>query len=131
MKKKIMIVDDNYDTIHSIKNGLEDSIDNYDIVGVKNGNECFDLLKKGIIPDLILLEVMLDELNGWDIFTKLKEIPEWRDIPIVFLTSKTDEYSKGFGKISAQDYIEKPFEIFDLRERIEKVLNNSGQELIL
>lgn len=131
MKKKIMIVDDNYDTILSIKNGLEDSIDNYDIVGVKNGNECFDLLKKGIKPDLILLEIMLDELNGWDIFTKLKEIPEWREIPIVFLTSKTDEYSKGFGMIAAQDFIEKPFEIFDLRERIEKVLNNSSQELIL
>lgn len=131
MKKKIMIVDDNYDIIHSIKNELENSIEDYDIVSVRNGNECFDLLKKGIIPDLILLEIMLDDLNGWDIFTKLKEIPEWRNIPIVFLTSKTDEYSKGFGLIAAQDFIEKPFEIFNLKERIEKVLNNSGQELIL
>ncbi|MCK5260859.1 MAG: response regulator [Thermoplasmatales archaeon] len=123
MKKKIMIVDDNHDIIYSIRTGLEGLIDVYEIVGAKSGNECFELLKKGVMPDLILLEIMLTEMNGWDVFTKLKERSEWREIPIVFLTAKTDEYSKGFGRIAAQDYIEKPFEITDLKERIDKVLN--------
>jgi two-component system alkaline phosphatase synthesis response regulator PhoP len=66
---------------------------------------------------------MMPETDGWTLFAKLKERKEWSDIPIIFLTAKTDDYSKGFGKISAQDYIEKPFEIKDLKERIDKVLS--------
>ncbi|UCD14391.1 MAG: response regulator [Thermoplasmatales archaeon] len=123
MKKKVLIVDDNHDIIYSIKTELEDLIDVYEVVGANSGNECFELLEKGVMPDLILLEIMLTEMSGWDVFAKLKERPEWREIPIVFLTAKTDEYSKGFGMITAQDYIEKPFEIMDLKERIDKVLN--------
>jgi DNA-binding response OmpR family regulator len=56
----------------------------------------------------------------------LKEKPEWRKIPIVFLTAKADAYSQGFGKIAAEDYICKPFEIKDLKERINKVLKNNS-----
>jgi len=85
--------------------------------------ECFEFLKKGDRPDIILLDIMMPEIDGWQVFAKLKENPEWREIPIVFLTAKIDEYSKGFGKLSADDYIEKPFEIEDLKERINKILN--------
>ena len=123
MKKKIMLVDDNPDFIYMVKRSLEHLNDEYEVVGANGGKECFELLKKGNMPDIILLDIMMPETDGWTLFAKLKEKPEWRDIPIIFLTAKTDDYSKGFGRIAAQDYIEKPFEIIDLKERINKVLS--------
>jgi two-component system, OmpR family, response regulator VicR len=120
--KKIMIVDDEPDIIFSIKYGLENFSEEYKVIGAESGRECFELLKNGQMPDLILLDVMMPEMNGWDVFTKLKEKPEWREIPVVFLTAKTDPYSKGFGKMAATDYIEKPFDASDLKERIDRIL---------
>jgi two-component system alkaline phosphatase synthesis response regulator PhoP len=61
-------------------------------------------------------------MDGWDVFAHLKENPQWREIPIVFLTAKSDEYSRGFGKLSADDYITKPFELSYLKERINRIL---------
>ena len=123
MKKKVLIVDDNTDLLYMVKKGLERYSNDYEVTGANGEKECFDLLKKEETPDLILLDVMMPEIDGWQVFAKLKENPEWREIPIIFLTAKTDAYSKGFGKISAEDYVEKPFEIPDLKMRIDKVLN--------
>ena len=120
--KKIMIVDDEPDLVFSIKCGLENFSGEYKVIGAESGRECFELLKKGQMPDLIVLDVMMPEMNGWDVFTKLKETPEYRKIPVVFLSAKTDVYSKGFGKMAADDYIEKPFDIKNLEKRINKVL---------
>jgi len=120
--KKIMIVDDEPDSVFSIKYGLEYFSEEYKVIGAKSGRECFDLLKNGKMPDLILLDIMMPEMNGWDVFAKLKENPEWRKIPVVFLTAKTDLYSKGFGKMAAADYIGKPCDIKSLGMRIDKVL---------
>jgi len=120
--KKIMIVDDKPDMIFSVKCGLEDFADDYKVIGAESGRECFALLKNGQMPDMIILDIMMPEMNGWDVFTKLKENPEWREIPVVFLTAKTDPYSKGFGKMVATEYIAKPFDIKNLVERIDKVL---------
>ncbi len=120
--KKIMIVDDEPDLVFSIKYGLEDFSEKYKVIGAKSGRECFVLLKNGQMPDLILLDVMMPEMNGWDVFAKLKENPEWREIPVVFLTAKTDPYGKGFGKMAATEYIAKPCNIKNLEKRIDKVL---------
>ena len=120
--KKIMIVDDNPDLLFMVKKGLERIDQEFTVISANGGKECFKFLQKGDQPDLILLDVMMPEMNGWDVFTKIKENPNWRKIPIVFLTAKTDDYSQGFGKISAEDYIGKPFEISELRERINKIL---------
>ena len=121
--KKIMIVDDNPNIVLSVKAGLDNPATEYEVIGANNGKECFDILKKGEIPDLILLDIMMPDIDGWTVFAKLKENPKWREIPIVFLTAKIDEYSKGFGKITADAYIEKPFELMDLKERIDEILN--------
>jgi CheY-like chemotaxis protein len=125
MNRKIMIVDDNPDLIYMVKKRLEKMPDAYGVIGAHSAMECFELLKNGELPDLILLDIMMPEINGWDLFTKLKETPAWRKIPIVFLTAKTDPYSKGFGKVSAHDYVCKPFEIGELKEKIDKILNDT------
>jgi DNA-binding response OmpR family regulator len=120
--KKIMIVDDKPDSIFSVKYGLEYFSEEYKAIGAESERECFDLLKNGQMPDLIILDIMMPEMNGWDVFTKLKENPEWMEVPVVFLTAKTDLYSKGFGKMTATEYIEKPCDIKNLEKRIDKVL---------
>jgi two-component system alkaline phosphatase synthesis response regulator PhoP len=121
-KKKVMIVDDNPDIVYGVKKGLEIMIGGYEVISANSGKECFELLEKGNIPDIILLDIMMPEINGWDVFAKLKEESNWRKIPIIFLTAKADDYSVGFGKLTAEDYITKPFEIKELKIRIDKVL---------
>jgi CheY-like chemotaxis protein len=120
-KKKIMIVDDKPDQIYTLKQFLEYN-DEYEVIGANSGQECIELLEKNQIPDLILLDVMMPKTSGWDVFAKLKEKPEWKQIPVIFLTALTDDYSKGFGSIAADDFIEKPYEPDELKNRIDKAL---------
>lgn len=121
MNKKIMVVDDDPDILLSIVALLEK--EGYGLTCANNGKECLEILEKGEKPDLILLDIMIPVMNGWDVFYKIKEKPGCKQIPIVFLTCKTDVYSQGFGKFSADDYITKPFEINELKEKIKKILS--------
>ncbi len=127
MKKKIMIVDDEPDQILTVKVALEDMDEKFEIIGADSGMQCLELLKNNQIPDLILLDVMMPEMTGWEIYDKIKENEAWRKIPIVFLTARTDRIAKDAGDFLAEDYIEKPFNIEDLKERIDKVLMNGSQ----
>ncbi|EMR75154.1 response regulator with CheY-like receiver domain and winged-helix DNA-binding domain [Thermoplasmatales archaeon SCGC AB-540-F20] len=128
MKKKIMVVDDEPDQVYTIQQFFEFS-GKYEVIGANSGMECVEVLKnEKKLPDLILLDIMMPEKSGWDVFAQLKEKTEWREIPIIFLTALTDEYSKGFGSISADDYIEKPYDLDELKKRIEKVLNKTKKK---
>ena len=120
MAKKIMVVDDEPDILFTVGQMLE--MNGYDVVKVKNGNECLDKLHEGV-PDLVLLDIMMPEVSGWDVAAKIKENPEWANIPIIFLTAKGDTMSIGMGGLASEDYIVKPFDIEDLKDRIEKILN--------
>ena len=120
--KKIIIVDDNRDLTRAVKRRLEKMDDSYDVVCANGGKDCFNLLKDGKKPDLILLDIMMPEMDGWNVAAELKKNPEWKSIPIVFLTAKTDSSSKTYGRIVSADYIEKPFEMDDLKRRIDKKL---------
>ena len=119
--KKIMMVDDNVDLTYVVKKRLEKT-KTYEVISANSGKECLELLKKGKLPDIILLDIMMPEISGWDTFAKIKANEKWSQIPIVFLTAKTDSYSKGYGNVTAQDYIEKPFEFSDLKKRIENIV---------
>jgi CheY-like chemotaxis protein len=121
MVKKVLVVDDNPDVIFSVKNGLESFDKNYKIEGVESGIKCLEFLKTEI-PDLILMDIMMPEMSGWKTFDKIKENIAWKDIPIIFLTARTDRVAKNAGGFLGEDYIEKPFEIKDLISRINKVL---------
>lgn len=121
MAKTIMIVDDESDVIYTIKQGLEKLNPNYKVVGAESGKECLEFLENNQIPDLILLDIMMPGMSGWEVLNRLREKAKWRNIPIVFLSAKTDAFSKTFGITVAMDYIEKPFEIVDVKNRIEKV----------
>ena len=121
-KKKIMVVDDNPDIIYSVEQGLKALDESYEIIGVETGEDCLKLLKENKVPDLILLDIMLPEMSGWEILSRLREKPEWKDIPVVFLTARTDETARKAGGFLGEDYIEKPFHPEELKKRIDSIL---------
>ena len=122
MSKKIMVVDDEPDILFTVGQVLE-SI-GYEVIKAKDGKECFDKLDDlQNKPDLVLLDIMMPEISGWDVAAKIKEKPEWKEIPIVFLTAKGDIMSVGMGNLASVDYIVKPFDIEDLKNRVGKILN--------
>ncbi len=127
MKKKIMIVDDEPDQVYTIKQFFEFSGE-YEVIGANSGMECVELLKNKKIPDLILLDIMMPEMNGWKTFDAIRENLLWKNIPVIFLTAKTDDISVKLGSFLATDYIEKPFDIDDLRKRIDNVLKKSSSK---
>ena len=89
---------------------------------LKAEKKCLELLKNNEIPDLILLDIMMPEHSGWDVAAELKKNPKWKDIPVIFLTAKSDPFSKIYGGIVIEDYITKPFEIMELKESIDRLL---------
>jgi CheY-like chemotaxis protein len=121
--KKIMLVDDEKDQIFFIKTSFENLFGKeYIIVPAESGEKCFESLNKKNIPDLILLDIMMPKMNGWEVFDRLRANPEWKNIPIIFLTARTDEFAEHAGALIAEDYIKKPIEIKELKTRIDNVL---------
>jgi len=124
--KKIMIVDDEQDQIFSVKTGFDQEYANeYEIIPAESGKKCFELLKKNVRPDLILLDIMMPGMDGWEIFDKLKANQSWKDIPIIFLTARSDGLAANAGAMIADDYIEKPIDIEELKTRIDNVLKKA------
>ena len=119
MTKKVMIVDDEPDIRFTVGRMLE--MNGYTVIKAVDGKDCIEKLTE-FTPDLVLLDIMMPEMSGWDVAAKIKENPSWNDIPIIFLTAKGDTMSIGMGGMAANDYIVKPFNIKDLKDRIEQVL---------
>ncbi|VVB61950.1 putative methanogenesis regulatory protein FilR2 [uncultured archaeon] len=122
MVKTILVVDDNPDIAISVKGGLEQFHDKYTVISATSGEQCLRLLKKNQIPDLILLDIMMPGISGWETYYLIKENPSWKKIPVVFLTARADSMAKNAGQFLAEDYIEKPFNIEDLEKRIDTAL---------
>ena len=114
-RKKVVMVDDNPENLNSLKNTLKES---YMVYPSPSAPEMFELLEH-IKPDLILLDVEMPEMNGYEALKKLKSDDKYREIPVIFLTSMIDEQSEKEGlKLGAVDYIRKPFVTPLLLERI-------------
>lgn len=126
MRKKIMVVDDDPDILITIRNIFER--EGYEVFTVDSGKKCYEMLKNNEIPDLILLDIMMPGMSGWMISDRLKENPSWKNIPVVFLTVRTDSFAKKAASSLCEDYIEKPFDIEDLKKRIDKILKKSNSE---
>jgi CheY-like chemotaxis protein len=120
--RNIMVVDDEEDQLFTVKKTLEYADTNFNIITLNSGNNCLQYLKNNEKPDLILLDIMMPDMTGWELYDKIKDNYNWRDIPIVFLTARTDETAEKAGKFFGEDYIEKPFDSEDLINRIRKIL---------
>jgi CheY-like chemotaxis protein len=127
--KKIMLVDDEKDQIFFIKTSFENLFGKeYTFVPAESGEKCFEILNKKNIPDLILLDIMMPKMNGWEVFDRLRANPSWKNIPIIFLTARTDEFAEHAGALIAEDYIKKPIEIKELKTRMDNVLKRTKKK---
>ncbi|MCX6667397.1 MAG: response regulator [Euryarchaeota archaeon] len=127
MKKKIFVVDDEPDVASTVEFNLKESDGEYEVTCVNSGKKCLELLEKNQIPDLILLDIMMPEMNGWEVFNKIKENQAWAKIPIIFLTARIDRIAENAGSFLGDDYIEKPYDPTDLKKRVDNVLRKNGK----
>jgi CheY-like chemotaxis protein len=122
MVKTILVVDDFEDIIISVKCVLEDATKEYQVIGVDSGEKCLQVLDGDHLPDLILLDIMMPGMSGWDVAARIKENDRWSTVPIVFLTALGDDMSAGLGLLASDDYIVKPFDIVKLKECVKRIL---------
>jgi phosphoserine phosphatase RsbU/P len=106
-KKTVLLVDDAPANIQIVNSILKDT---YRIRIATNGAKALELAKATPPPDLILLDVMMPEMDGYEVCSRLKSESQTRDIPVIFLTGQTEieDETRGF-KVGAVDYIHKPF----------------------
>lgn len=115
-KPLILIVDDNKENLKILGNILKDN--NYSIAIATSGEESLSLLWKNI-PELILLDIMMPGMDGYEVCRKIKSEKRTKDIPVIFLSAKddTDDIVKGF-EAGGVDYVAKPFNSRELLARI-------------
>ena len=119
-RKKIVAVDDNVENLTALKNTLKSL---YDAYPCPSAQKMFAILEH-IHPDLILLDVEMPEMNGYEAAQKLKSDDKYKEIPIIFLTSMEDEESKKKGlSIGAIDFIRKPIVAPNLLQRLETLFS--------
>ncbi len=124
--KKILIVEDDDDIRELIAFNLEMS--GYDILKTDNGKDAIKIAIE-IIPDLILLDVMLPEIDGFDVCRKIREKNKLKNIPIIMLTARTEDEDIIRGlENGADDYITKPFRPKILLARVKSALRRTGIE---
>jgi len=120
-KKKILMVDDDNIHLEMVKNVLQDE---YDISTATSGKDALGLFYQGLVPQLILLDLVMPEMDGWGTFNRIKAIGGLHETPIAFFTVSNDPKDiKRAQEMGAVDYIKKPFDKDDLVKRIGKILN--------
>ena len=126
MKKQILIVEDERDTVELLRYNLEK--ENYKTLIASNGEEALEVAQSRM-PDLILLDIMLPELNGWEVCKILRESVKGKSVPIIMITALSDEQSRIKGlTLGADDYLTKPF---SLKELLLKVRNHIDRQQMI
>jgi len=121
-KIKVMIVDDEENIVKVVQIALE--LANYEVIEAFSGEECLDKLQKnGIKPDLILLDIMMPGISGYEACKKIKMDEKLKNIKVVMLTAKGQKGDAEEGlKSGADDYIIKPFDPYELIEQVKEIL---------
>ena len=126
MGKHLLIVDDEVDITETVKIRLE-----YNGYTVSLAYDGLDGIEKARTkkPDLILLDILMPHLDGFEVCRRLQKIPETKDIPVIMLTAvKTEETLQKAREAGAQDYVLKPFESAELVEIVRFYLEKNEQK---
>jgi len=100
----------------------------YQVSGANGGRAGLDLVKRNS-PDLILLDLMMPDIDGWDVYQQLRSNEETRDIPVIVITAKSQMIDRVLGLHIAKvdDYISKPFKPVELIESVTRILNRKSE----
>ena len=126
MQRKILVVDDERGIVNTLKILLES--DNYKVVEAYTGDEAIRQARREV-PDMILLDLMLPDMTGYEICNSLREDPLTRSIPIIMLTGLGETGRIAGLELGADDYITKPFDLNDLKMRIRNILQNTNAQV--
>lgn len=125
MRKKVLIADDEQDILDLLSYNLKK--EGFTIVTASNGRQAVDIALKEM-PDLVLLDIMMPELDGLEVCKILRQRPETAAIPIMFLTAKSDEIDQILGlELGADDYIQKPISPRVLIARLKTVFRRGSE----
>ena len=122
MARTIFIADDELDFVSTLKSRLE--FEGFVVITAADGKEALQRITDEK-PDLILLDIMMPTMNGYQVCRELKTNPDTRPIPVLMLTAKSQESDRFWGKeAGADDYVTKPFDMEDLIEKIGGLLED-------
>ncbi|MBE6044163.1 MULTISPECIES: response regulator [Clostridium] len=128
-EEKIVIVDDEEHIQELIKFNLENN--GYEVICASDGSKALNLIKNEL-PQLVLLDVMLPGLDGYEVCKEMRKDSSTSNIPIIMITAKGEEIDKILGlELGADDYITKPFSIRELIARTKAVLRRSKTQGII
>ena len=121
INKKVVYIEDEPEMIDLVRLIL--SRKGYEVIGANSGREGLDAIRQKL-PDLVLLDLMMPDMDGWDVYQQMKSVEATRDIPVIVITAKAQSIDKVLGLHIAKvdDYISKPFSPQDLVESVEKVI---------
>ena len=119
--KKVLCIEDDSEMIDLIKLILERK--GFQFVGAVGGREGLEAIAREK-PDLVLLDIMMPDIDGWDVYRQMKANEEFKDIPVIVVTAKAQSIDKVLGLHIAKvdDYVTKPFGPKELLRSIDKVL---------
>lgn len=119
-KKTVLLVDDASANIKVLNAALKDS---YRTKVATNGEKALEIALRDPQPDLILLDIMMPEMDGFEVCSRLKASSETSAIPVIFLTGKTDQQDRAKGlALGAVGFLEKPIDVTEVCARLEEQL---------
>jgi two-component system alkaline phosphatase synthesis response regulator PhoP len=120
--KKVLLVDDEKDIVEFLQYNLKQ--EGFDVITGYNGEEALAKVKDS--PDLIILDIMMPKLNGYEVCKKIRTMKGFEQTPIIFLTAKSGEVDEILGlELGANDYIQKPISPKKLIARVKSNLRNT------
>lgn len=122
--KRILCIEDEAEMIDLMRLIL--SRQGYEVSGASGGQEGLTKMRREL-PDLVLLDLMMPEMGGWEVYQQMKADEKMKDIPVIVVTAKAQSIDKVLGLYIAkvEDYIAKPFSPSELLESVERVLNKT------
>ncbi len=127
MPKTILIVDDEPNIVIPLQFLMEQN--NYETMEAKSGEEAIEIISK-YQPDLILLDIMLPGIDGFEVCEMVRLNPEWRRTKIIFLTAKGREVDIAKGMVLGADaYITKPFSNREIVDKVKELLGNTVESV--
>jgi two-component system response regulator VicR len=120
-KKKIIYIEDESEMIDLVRLILGRK--GYEVIGAKGGHDGLEIVQKEL-PDLVLLDLMMPDMDGWQVYQQLRTAETTRDIPVIIITAKAQSIDKVLGLHIAKvdDYISKPFNPKELIDSVESVM---------
>jgi len=124
--RRIVYIEDEFDMIDLVRVILGQK--GYEVVGAIGGREGLTLVQQEL-PDLVLLDLMMPDMDGWEVYQQIRAEETTREIPVIIITAKAQNIDKvlGLNIAKVDDYISKPFSPQDLIDSVENVIAKQAE----